>query len=1061
MTYVSSRRFKWSYFDAKGGLLTRPYDDAKTVIGSLLRRQTESMKSKIAIVGMACLFPGADTPEAFWNVLKDGKRTTSDATAAQLGAQPAAFYDPTRTQPDTSYFLHGGYIEPFRVDPTNQLGDSVQWTLYTAQGALMDAGYLEKADVLKRTGLIMGNLSLPTRHSRQVFTPIYHALFNQSLGDLMPGVSLPPKDDLPAYPYNALSPGYPAEVVSVALGLGKTSFALDAACASSLYALDLACRYLQTGKADMMLAGAVSAADPLFVNLGFAHLGGFPEEGQESLPLDTRSGGLMAGEGAGMVVLKRYADAVRDGDKIYALVGGIGLANDGRGKHILTPNSKGQVLALQRAYLDAEIRASDVDYVECHASGTPVGDSTEMASMAMFFGESDAPKIGSVKSNVGHLMTAAGMASMIKMILALAHQQFPPTIKVQSPLNEERFGNAQIVTHNQPWQAGGHIRRAGVNAFGFGGVSAHVILEEVNDTVTDNQPTQHPINMAIIGMDAHFGSYEDLNAFSRAIYDGETGFRPLPQNRWKGLQNQPEILKRFGLDEVPQGAYIDSFDLDFMQVKIPPTPADEPIPQQLLLLKVADNAIRDAGLKPGSRVAVLVALGTELSLHQYRGRADLNWQVKQALQDAGVHLTADQTAELERIAKDALLTPAQVNHYTSYIANIAASRVSGLWDFSGPSFTISSEENSAFKALEVANMLLQSGDVDAVVVGAVDLSGGLESVLMRNGRAPIHKGQPVAGIDQNANGWLVGEGAGAVVLTRVDQVGDSSVYATINAVSIQQAQNGAVNADVVASAARQALNTAGIDPTRVGYLELHASGIDPEDQAEIGGIAQVYRGTGLHTAVGTVKANIGHTYAASGIASLIKTALTLSQRFIPTIPNWTAPKSSAWHESPLWVANKSRTWFGDKRVAAISSLGSDGAAAHVVLMAHPQPAQSNGYLAGGTPVLLPIAAQNQAALFGKLDELIALLGQKSLALLADEVYADYAAQQNPALVVALVGRDADEIRKEAYRAKEGISGGADWSTPAGSAFAANPVGKSGHVAFVYPGAFNTYPQIGV
>ncbi|RMG74953.1 MAG: beta-ketoacyl synthase [Chloroflexi bacterium] len=1018
------------------------------------------MKSKIAIIGIACLFPGADTPQAFWQILMEGKRTTSDATAAQLGADPTFFYDPTRTRPDTSYFLHGGYIEPFRVDPTNQLGDSVQWTLYTAQGALNDAGYLQNADILKRTGLIIGNLSLPTRHSRQVFTPIYHALFNQALGDLIPGLVLPPLDDLPAYPYNALSPGYPAEVVSAALGLGRTSFALDAACASSLYALDLACRYLQTGKADMMLAGAVSAADPLFVNLGFAHLGGFPDHGEESLPLDTRSGGLIAGEGAGMFVLKRYADAIRDGDKIYALVSGIGLANDGRGKHILTPNSKGQVLALQRAYLDAGIRASDVDYVECHASGTPVGDTTEMTSMAMFFGENDAPKIGSVKSNVGHLMTAAGMASMIKLILALAHQQLPPTIKVESPLNKERFSHAHIVTQHEPWQPGDHIRRAGVNAFGFGGVSAHVILEEVNQTVTDHQPTQHPINMAIIGMDAHFGMFDGLDAFSRAIYEGETAFRPLPENRWKGLQHQPQILKRFGLDEVPHGAYIDSFDLDFMQVKIPPNPADEPIPQQLLLLKVADNAIRDAGLTPGSRVAVLVALGTELSLHQYRGRADLNWQIKQALQESGVNLTPEQIAELERISKDALLTPAQVNHYTSYIANIAASRVSGLWDFSGPSFTISSEENSAFKALEVANMLLQSGDVDAVVLGAVDLSGGLESVLMRHGRAPIHKGQPTAGIDQNANGWLVGEGAGAIVLTRADHVANRHVYATIHAVSIQQAPDGAVDADVVAAAAQDALKTAKVEPSQIGYLELHASGIEPEVQAEMEGIAQVYRGTELRTAVGSVKANIGHTYAASGIASLIKTALALSQRYIPMIPNWTAPKSDVWQETCLWVANKSRTWFDEKRIAAINSVGTDGAAAHVILAAHPQPARDNGYLAGGTPVLLPVAAQDQTTLLNKLDELLHHLDQKSLPRLADEVYADYAAQNNPAHVVALVGRDSEDIRKEAYRAKEGISNGADWSTPMGSAYTPHPVGNTGHIAFVYPGAFNTYPKLG-
>ncbi|HRF96690.1 MAG TPA: beta-ketoacyl synthase N-terminal-like domain-containing protein, partial [Aggregatilineales bacterium] len=242
--------------------------------------------------------------------------------------------------------------------------------------------------------------------------------------------------------------------------------------------------------------------------------------------------------------------------------------------------------------------------------------------------------------------------------------------------------------------------------------------------------------MAIIGMDAHFGKFDTLEKYANALYDGETAFIPLPEGRWKGAHHHPEWLNHFGFDKAPDGAYIDRFDLDFAQYKIPPHTADEPIPQQLLLLKVADNAIRDAGLKEGGNVAVLVALGTELALHQYRGRLDLNWQVRDAIQKAGIHLSDEQASQLEYLAKDALLTRAQVNHYTSYIGNIAASRVANLWDFSGAAFTVSAEENSTFKALELAQLLLAENAVDAVVVGAVDLAGGMENVVMRHAISP-------------------------------------------------------------------------------------------------------------------------------------------------------------------------------------------------------------------------------------------------------------------------------------------------------------------------------------
>ncbi|MCL4254376.1 MAG: hypothetical protein KJ043_11435, partial [Anaerolineae bacterium] len=239
---------------------------------------------KIAIIGIACLFPGADTPKAFWNVLNGQRRTISTATDTQMGVNPHHFYDPNRIDPDKTYCLRGGYIGDYQFDgrgfrlPAEQLsglGDPFKWALRVSADALADSGYAQHDSLLARTGVILGNLSFPTRSSNALFTDLYRLLLGKAFSDKFgANITLPPTPSEKSGIPNGLSSGYPSAMIAHALGLGGGHLALDAACASSLYAVGLAGYYLATGKADMMLAGAVSAADPLFVNMGFAHITG-------------------------------------------------------------------------------------------------------------------------------------------------------------------------------------------------------------------------------------------------------------------------------------------------------------------------------------------------------------------------------------------------------------------------------------------------------------------------------------------------------------------------------------------------------------------------------------------------------------------------------------------------------------------------------------------------------------------------------------------------------------------------------------------------------------------
>lgn len=747
--------------------------------------------SKIAIVGLATQYPDADNPQTFWQNLLDKKDSRTQISREKLNANPSN-YQGVQGQSDRFYCDKGGYIQHFEFDAKGYqlpesafdgLDESFLWALDCSRKALQDAGIAPSDAVLARTGVVMGTLSFPTARSNELFLPLYHQTvekalqnkLNQSafqLADFGNSVNNLNANSQTLNIANGAVAHTASKLVSDALGLGGTQLSLDAACASSVYALKLACDYLTTGKADMMLAGAVSGADPFFINMGFSIFHAYPDHGI-SAPFDSNSKGLFAGEGAGVLVLKRLEDAERDGDNIYAVVSGIGLSNDGKGQFVLSPNSKGQVQAFERAYSAANTLPANIEVIECHATGTPLGDKVELASMERFFEDklagSAVPLIGSAKSNLGHLLTAAGMPGIMKMIFAMRSGRLPPSINLSAPISSPKglFSAKNLPTELHAWpdKAGNDRRHAGVSVFGFGGCNAHLLLESyvpANTSSKHQQSTaqvnyQHtPLN--IIGLASHFGPLSSINALDNTIHARQHAFIPLPAKRWKGLDKHPEILANFGLPAVPQGAYIDQFDFDFLRFKVPPNEDDRLISQQLLLIKVADEAIRDANLKPGGKVAVLVAMETELELHQFRGRVNLHTQLADSLKKQGITLTQAEYLALEKIAMDSVLDAAKLNQYTSFIGNIMASRIASLWDFNGPAFTISAAEQSVARCIDVAENLLFQESLDAVVIAAVDLSGSLEQVILKNAVSPV-------AFNATDTGWKVGEGAGALVLT--------------------------------------------------------------------------------------------------------------------------------------------------------------------------------------------------------------------------------------------------------------------------------------------------------
>jgi len=1013
--------------------------------------------TKIAIIGTAALFPGASTPEEFWDKLMSEKDLTSHATTQDFGVDPESIFHPDKGIEDRCYSIRGGYIRDFKFDPNGFELDAdylrkqdklYQWSLYTAKEALLDGGYFQAKAQLKNCGLILGNLSFPTSSSHQLIADIYNRSLESNIQQLLKIPEFKLKDHQQKAPDNKILEYTPSEMVSKALALGKTHYALDAACATSLYAIKLACDELITGKADMMLAGAVSASDQLFIHMGFSIFHAYSPMDKKFVPFDKESAGLVSSEGAGMVLLKRLKDAERDGDKILGVIGGIGLSNDGRGKFLLSPNPKGQNLAFKRTYDRNDISPKDTSYIECHATGTPLGDITELNSISSYFSKHDTtPLLGSVKSNMGHLLTAAGMTGLLKVLLAMQHEVIPPNINLTNPIKADNGwqGSEGMIVKPTPWND--KIKQAGINSFGFGGTNAHMVVRnylEQQKTTPEPEKLEKLLPMAVVGMDAHFGNSKDLDSFYHTIYNGQQQFHALPKKRWKGIEANIPLLEKYGFKNgVPKGAFIEEFEIDLLRYKIQPKEAERLHPQQALLLKVSDNAIKDAGLKEHQNVAVLVAMETELAIHQCLARWDVEWQVKEALGNIDSALDEDAISDLIKLVKKGIYhregTPAP-SEFTSFIGNLMASRISALWDFSGPAFTVSCGENSVFKALEIAQNLLSLGEVDAVVVGAVDFSGGLENVLLRQKEHATNTNtNPSSSFDRDNSGWLVGEGAGAIVLKRNSSLEKEKVYTIISEI-------GKVNAQ-----------------KSFDYIELASTGIAEQDRKEQDSLLRTNSNTPI--ALGTVKSNIGHAYAASGMASLIKTALCMYHRFIPGIPNWTAPENDKFHDSEYYFPTQSRPWILKKgvieRTAAINGTND--------IQIHLSSSKSNKYdqhsfLQSQTPDLLVLTGIDCDALLKQLELLKSKLEQEeelsAIALHFYEKFLDNGLKYS----IVLIANEKFGLKNELIFFQKQLNASfinkQDLKTPRGSYFTPNPLGKQGKVAFVYPGSATAYTNLG-
>ncbi len=554
----------------------------------------------IAVVGIGAIFPGRGDTTGFWRDVFEGRDLLTDVPESHWLIDD--YYDSDPVTPDRTYGRRGGFISPVAFDPISfgippnalESTDTAQLlALIAARMTLEDAvgdsgGVLDKS----RTSVILGVASateLTAHMAGRLQRPVWVNAMRQA------GLNEADVQDIAGHISSHYSdwkestfPGLLGNVVAgrIAnrLNLGGSNYVTDAACASSLSALQIALHELRAGDSDTVLTGGVDALNDILMYMCFSKTPALSPTG-DCRPFSDQADGTMLGEGVGMLALRRLADAERDGNTIHAVIRGLGGASDGKDTAIYSPLPAGQARAIERAYKQAGYGPETVGLIEAHGTGTKAGDKAELEGLHRVFGKHDSPApwcaVGSVKSQIGHSKAAAGAASLIKTICALNRAVLPPTIKVDAPAEALLDSNTfYLNTESRPWiSARKTPRRASVSSFGFGGSNFHVALEEYTGPSRVKPARVLPSELFLLSATSSAALQGELQALIDEMPD-ETGFAAYAETSHA----------RFDASAACRAA-ITASDADDLSLKA-----------GSLLQRIGDASFANAPLKPGCHI---------------------------------------------------------------------------------------------------------------------------------------------------------------------------------------------------------------------------------------------------------------------------------------------------------------------------------------------------------------------------------------------------------------------------------------------------------------------------
>ncbi|MBA4017501.1 MAG: hypothetical protein C0483_10045 [Pirellula sp.] len=864
---------------------------------------TTSGHTPLAIIGMACRLPGGDGLDDFWSLLRSGGDAVGEFPADRLDRE--LYYSSTRGRRGKTYSTLGGMIADRPLDEfvrslpaeMREAADPCHLILCeTAARAIAHAGYDPKSLATRNIGVYVGHSGgssaggeasmgsmvadiVGRLDNTKAFGELTAAQREQvreeSIRDLLASRSVRADGGL------SLQANAAASLLARAFGLDGPQYVIDAACASSLVALQAASAALENDRIDAALVCGASynKSDSLVL---FSHAQSCSATG--SRPFDATADGLIGSEGYVVLAVKTLARARADGDTIHAVIRGIGVSSDGRGRSLWAPRKEGQLEAVRRAY-DAAVDPTTIQYVEMHATSTQVGDATEISALAAFFADRP-PKgpipIGSVKSNIGHTLETAGLAGLLKTVLAMKHRVIPASIHVGELNRNVDWANTrlEVVRNATSWPEprAGVPRRAAVNAFGIGGLNVHVVLEEFDAVGAYAAPQRVRRGggeaVAIVGRGAVLPGAFTLQAFRELCRSQRDARSEAPRSRWNARLaldadhfGRPRILNALG-------GFLREYRYDWRRHKIPPKQLETANLLQFLLLDAADQALDEAresaAPADGSRTGVVIGtiFGGDFSNQLQVGLRlpEIRRAVERAAAQCGVSPAATREFFAEFEERLLIDMPALIDETGSFTSSTLASRLTKTFDLMGGALAVDAGECSGAAALALAVELLLTGKNDAVLCAGAQRAMGLPAY-----ETLTLAGRLAAPGSRRGEGHVPGEGTVVLFLKRLSdaQRDGNRVFGILREAGVSFAENNPRAA--VASAARRAAKSpfdATLRPVAYGLAKL-----DGALNAGLDGAYPHARTLQLPSPVEL----IGHTQAAHGLVDLVQTTFEFEQ----------------------------------------------------------------------------------------------------------------------------------------------------------------------------------------
>lgn len=777
----------------------------------------------LAIVGMACRLPGADGLEAYWDLLQRGGYSVERMPDAKLDRR--LYFDPEKGKRGKTYADVGGFVTereldwgllPFSKTEAQDYDECHLNLCEVAARSFADAGYSAEQLVGRRVGVFVGHSGGSTlggelafralaREQAELLTEVQQAV-GSDLSDAAWQRAKREFQTRMEHGRPQRSNGKPFVEASYAAGLISNAFdldgpfmSIDAACASSLVALALGANSLHSGQAEMALIGGASfnKTDSLILFSNAQSCSAIA-----SRPFDENADGLISSEGYVTILVKTLQRAEADGDKIHAVIRGLGMASDGRGRSLWAPRKEGQCTAIERAYSE-EIRPDRVQMVEAHATSTQVGDATEMEALNEFYSRHLPPgsklPVGSVKSNIGHTLETAGLAGLVKTVLAIQNQAIPPTVNVQQLSKAIPWEQMPLyaVTEREPWDApdDGGPRRGAVNAFGIGGLNMHVVVDEYQPELTlsaaprafatsgSKAAEQEPI--AVIGRGVIVPGAHDVAALKRAA-SGALG---------SYLAQAPSSRLRTEYAHSLVSGFVTDFEYDWRRHKVPPKQISQANPLQFMLLDAAEQAFHESQVLSSEfdrqRTAVVVgssfggdfgnALFVGLRLPEIREHLREILEAETGSRDFALECVSKFVETFEK------MHPAILDETGSFTSSTLASRLSKTYDLMGGAMAVDAGDASGSAALFSSVGLLRSGAASHVLCAAAQraLDHAAIENLWQLGRLPGSTGSA-------DDGYSVSEGVALVLLKPLAAAerDGNKVLATIGDSTVGSSQGG-------------------------------------------------------------------------------------------------------------------------------------------------------------------------------------------------------------------------------------------------------------------------------